>query len=38
MVKNKFKQKFNLDHIDVYNSYDIEGQDLSHIELLVVLE
>lgn len=37
MVKEKFKNKFNLDHIDVFDSYDIGRADLSSIELLVVL-
>jgi len=37
MVVNKFREKFNVNDVAVFNSYDIERQDLSSIDLLVVL-
>ena len=37
MVKEKFQNRFNLSEIAVFNSYDIGEQDLSDIDLLVVL-
>lgn len=37
MVISKFKSKFNLNSITVFNSYDIEKQNLKDIDLLVVL-
>lgn len=37
MVIRKFKEKFNLKDVCVFNSFDIEKQDLKNIDLLVVL-
>lgn len=37
MVMNKFKEKFNIDDISIFNSYDIEHEDLRKIDLLVAL-
>jgi NAD+ kinase len=37
MVISKFKEKFNLKSVSVFNSYDIEKQNLNDINLLVVL-
>lgn len=37
MVVSKFKEKFNLKSVSVFNSYDIEKQSLKDINLLVVL-
>lgn len=37
MVINKFKEKFKVNDIVVFNSYDIEKQDLKDIDLLVAL-
>lgn len=37
MVTKKFKEKFTLNSISIFNSYDIEKQDLRDIDLLVVL-
>jgi len=37
MVVKKFKEKFNLKNIEVFNSFDIEEQNLADIDLLIVL-
>ncbi|MBN7572646.1 MULTISPECIES: NAD(+)/NADH kinase [Clostridium] len=37
MVVKKFKEKFNLKNIEVFNSFDIEDQNLRDIDLLIVL-
>ncbi|MFL0166816.1 NAD(+)/NADH kinase [Candidatus Clostridium helianthi] len=37
MVVKKFKEKFNLKNIEVFNSFDIEEQNLVDIDLLIVL-
>ncbi|WP_236894667.1 NAD(+)/NADH kinase [Clostridium beijerinckii] len=37
MVVKKFKGKFNLKNIEVFNSFDIEEQNLADIDLLIVL-
>ncbi len=37
MVVKKFKEKFNLKNIEVFNSFDIEKQNLADIDLLIVL-
>lgn len=37
MVVKKFKEKFNLKNIEVFNSFDIENQNLRDIDLLIVL-
>lgn len=37
MVIDKFEKKFNLKNIAVFDSFDIEKQDLKDIDLLVVL-
>ena len=37
MVVSKFRKKFNLEDIHIFNSYDINKQELSMIDLLVVL-
>lgn len=37
MVREKFQSKFNLSEISIFNSYDIGKQDLSNIEMLIVL-
>lgn len=37
MVVKKFKEKFNLKNIEVFNSFDIGEQNLADIDLLIVL-
>lgn len=37
MVVKKFRDEFNVNDVAVFNSFDIEKQDLSGIDLLVVL-
>ncbi|MDR3596769.1 NAD(+)/NADH kinase [Clostridium sp.] len=37
MIENKFKEKFQLKDIEIFNSFDIGNQNLKHIDLLVVL-
>ena len=37
MVISKIRKVFNLEDIRVFNSYDLEKQDLRDVELLVVL-
>ncbi|MFW2487583.1 NAD(+)/NADH kinase [Clostridium chromiireducens] len=37
MVVKKFREEFNVNDVAVFNSFDIEKQDLSGIDLLVVL-
>jgi NAD+ kinase len=37
MVTKKFKEKFNLSDVVVFNSFDIESENLKDIDLLVVL-
>lgn len=37
MVVEKLRKKFAFKDISIFNSYDIEKQDLSHIDLLIVL-
>ncbi|CUU47116.1 NAD(+)/NADH kinase [Clostridium beijerinckii] len=37
MVVKKFKEKFNLKNIEVFNSFGIEDQNLRDIDLLIVL-
>lgn len=37
MVRDKLKDKFKLKEIEIFNSYDIGSQNLSYIDLLVVL-
>lgn len=37
MIENKFKEKFKLKDIEIFNSFDIGKQNLKHIDLLVVL-
>ncbi len=37
MVIKKIKEKFNLKNIEVFNSFDIEQQNLADIDLLIVL-
>lgn len=37
MIIKKFSDEFKLEHIAVFNSFDIENQNLKNIDLLVVL-
>lgn len=37
MVRDKLKEKFKLKEIEIFNSFDIGSQNLSYIDLLVVL-
>lgn len=37
MVVQKFRDKFNLEDIHIFNCFDIGKQEINHIELLVVL-
>lgn len=37
MVRDKLKEKFKLKEIEIFNSFDIASQNLSYIDLLVVL-
>ena len=37
MVVDKLREKFNLDNIHIFNCFDIDKQEISNIDLLVVL-
>jgi len=37
MVVQKFRDKFNLEDIHIFNCFDIGKQEINHIDLLVVL-